>query len=104
RSARADVGMAGQRGVGRHEVLAGLARERLRDLVLAAVRRPDGSRARLDRLARRADCQLPRAVLLLEGLASASPDGADLGAALHGAGYEEALRRSASSGTRSSGM
>ena len=68
------------------------------------MRRPDRRRARLDRLARRADRHLAGAVLLLERLAGAVADRADLRAPVHLAGYDDALRRNASSGTRSSGM
>ena len=66
RTAGAHVGMAGERGVGGADVIARLSCERLGRLVLAAVRGPDRRRARLDRLARRADRHLAGAVLLLE--------------------------------------
>ena len=99
--------MAGERGIGRGDVVARLPRQRLGRVVLAPVRRPDRRRAGLNRLARGRDRHLAGAVLLLEGLAGAGADGADLRAPIHRDRYDDALRRRdtrRSSGTRSSGM
>src|SRR5207244_1522298 len=83
---------------GLREMVTRFARQRLGGVVLRAVRRTDRRRARLDRLARRRDRDLARSMLLLERLERAGTDGADLRASIHLDGYDEALRRNASSG------
>ena len=67
---------------------------------LAAVRRADRRRARLDRAARRGDRDLAGAVLLLERVASTGAERGDLRARDPRSAYDEAVRRNASSGVR----
>ena len=88
----AHVGMAGERGVGPGDVIARFARERLGRVVLAAMRRADRRRARLDRLARRADRDLAGAVLLLERLARRVRRSRRSPRADPPRGYDDALR------------
>ena len=87
RTVRAHVGMADERVVGFGDVIARFVGQRLGRVVLAAMRRADRRRARLDRLARRRDRDLARAVLLVERVACARAEGGDLRGAIH------ALRR-----------